>query len=231
MKTRAFLSTFAAVLVLAGTALAQVPPGAPNFTPDQQDLFQQMQDMQQKVNDNLQKQGIDPQQFRQDMMQRMMDGSLNFSQLQQELVDKGLLDQASVDKMQGTMQKVTDATIREQLKVTDEEWTVIQPKIQKVLQSQAALGQPGGGGARFGGMMGGFLTASSGQNQVAVALADLRTALRSKDTPDDVIKTKLQAVRDARATASANLDAAEKDLKDLLTMHQEGVLVRIGILR
>ncbi|HUO10212.1 MAG TPA: hypothetical protein VM008_18035 [Phycisphaerae bacterium] len=231
MNPHSFLAMLAGVLVLTGAAFAQVPPGAPDMTPEQQDLQQQMQDMRQKVFDNMQKQGIDPRTFMQDMMQRMADGSLNFMQLQQELVDKGLLDQASVDKLQTQMQKVTDATIRQQLKVTDEEWVVIQPKIQKVLQSQAALGQPGGGGARFGGLMGGFLTNQSGRSDVTVALSDLRAALRTKDTPDDVIKAKMQAVRDARVTAAANLDAAEKDLRDVLTMRQEGVLVRIGILR
>ena len=224
MRTRLF---FALPILLSTAALAQVPAGQTDGggpTPDQQDLQQQMQDMRQKVMDNMQKQGVDPATFFQDMMQRMQNGSLDFSQLQQELVDKGFLDQASVDKLQGTMQKVTDATIREQLQVTDEEWAVIQPKIRKVLAAQSALGQ---GAQRQGGIMGGFLSGAGGQSKVALALAELRHALHTPDTSDDTIKAKLQAVRDARASAQTDFNAAVKDLDVVLTMRQEAILSRI----
>ncbi len=223
------LSLIAVPLLLAASAVAQNAPGqAP--TPEQQDLQQQMQDMRQKVMDNIEKRGLDPAVVFQDIAQRMQDGSLDFSQLQQEMVDKGLLDQADVDKLQGTMQKVTDLTLKQQLKATDEEWAVIQPKIHKMLAAQAAAGQSAGGGQRFGGVMGGFITGQGGQSQVAKALADLRATLRSKDSPDDVVKTKLQAVRDARAAAKTDLEAAQNDLRDVLTLRQEAVLVRLGMM-
>ena len=229
MRTQ-LVSLVALPLLLASAARAQVPPDQPTLTPEQQDLQQQSQDMRQKVMDNIQKQGLDPATVFQDIMQRMQDGSLDFTQLQQELVEKGLLDQASVDKLQGSMQKVTDQTLKQQLKATDDEWTVIQPKIHKMLAAQAAAGQSSAGGQRFGGVMGGFVTGQTGRSQVAKALADLRAALRSKDTPDDLVKTKLQAVRDARAAAKTDLQSAQQDLRDVLTIRQEGVLIRLGMM-
>ncbi|MGN6367044.1 MAG: hypothetical protein ACTHN5_02165 [Phycisphaerae bacterium] len=225
---RQVLSVLAVPLLLTGAALAQNAPDQ-GPTADQQELQQMAQEMRQKVMDNILKQGLDPAAVMQDIMQRMQDGSLNFSQLQQELVDKGLLDQASVDKLQEKMTKVTDATLKQQLKATDEEWAVIQPKIHKVLAAQAAAGQGMAGGQRFGGMMGGFVTGQNGQASVALALTKLRMALHTK-APDDVVKERLQAVRDARAQAKADLTAAENDLRDVLTVWQEGVLVRVGIM-
>jgi hypothetical protein len=59
---------------------------------------------------------------------------------------------------------------------------------------------------------------------------DLRTALGADGTTDDVIKAKLAALRDARKKAETNLDAAREDLKKVLTLRQEAVLVNMGLL-
>ena len=65
---------------------------------------------------------------------------------------------------------------------------------------------------------------------VAKASADLRTTLENKDAPADDIKTKLAALRDAREKARAELQAAQKELKEVLTQRQEAVLVTNGML-
>ena len=84
----------------------------------------------------------------------------------------------------------------------------------------APNGPPGGG---FPGMTG-------GNNAVATALAELKSALSNSKTPADQVKEKLAAVRNARQKANADLAAAEKSLRLLLTGDQETVLVSLGYL-
>ena len=56
------------------------------------------------------------------------------------------------------------------------------------------------------------------------------TALENKDTPADQIAAKLTALREARAKAKADLETAQKDLKEVLTPRQEAVMVSMGML-
>jgi len=58
----------------------------------------------------------------------------------------------------------------------------------------------------------------------------LRTALQSDATSNDEIKTKLQALRDARKKAQDTLEQAREDLKKVLTLRQEATLVQMGLL-
>ena len=75
-------------------------------------------------------------------------------------------------------------------------------------------GGPGGGG--FG--------------QIAQAQTDLQAAVNDpKASPED-IKEKVAALRKAREKAKADLEAAQRDLVELLTAYQEAVLVGLGYL-
>lgn len=119
--------------------------------------------------------------------------------------------------------------MKSELGVSDEEWTVLQPKFEKVMtaQRQARMGGFGRGG--FGGGPGG------GQNNnddtpVAKASQDLRTALENQSTSADDIKSKVTALREARKAAEADLKTAREDLRALLTQRQEASLVVMGIL-
>jgi hypothetical protein len=139
--------------------------------------------------------------------------------------------------------------MQEQLGVNQEEWTALQPKIEKVQTLSMQLrfsgrsfgrGGPGGGqggggdrgqgggdrASRGGG--GGFPDLSSGP--VATAAQDLRTLLENKDANADQIKAKLEALRAARAKVKDELTVAQKDLRELLTVRQEAVLVEMGLL-
>jgi len=69
-----------------------------------------------------------------------------------------------------------------------------------------------------------------GNNAVATALAELKTALSKSNTPADQIKEKLAAVRNARQKAKTELAAAEQNLRLLLTTDQETVLISLGYL-
>jgi hypothetical protein len=62
------------------------------------------------------------------------------------------------------------------------------------------------------------------------AQADLRAALDDPRAAPDSIREKVAALRQARQKARAALDAASKDLVELLTPDQEAVLVSMGYL-
>ena len=77
---------------------------------------------------------------------------------------------------------------------------------------------------------GGFMGMGGGDNAVALALTELRTVLSSTNAPASDIKAKVEAVRNARQKAKADLAAAETNLRLLLTTEQEAVLVSLGYL-
>ncbi len=141
--------------------------------------------------------------------------------------------------------------IKTALKATDDEWAVIQPLLQKVQDVQrtqnagrfgALAGGFGGGGGRRGGgggggggfggggPGGGGAPVTTGTSPIAVASADLGTALANDATSPEEIKDKLQALRDARKAAAADLEQAREDLAKVLTLRQEATLVQMGIL-
>jgi hypothetical protein len=123
----------------------------------------------------------------------------------------------------------TLANIQQALGASDQEWQVLQPKVQTVVADrqvvQAGQGRGGRGGGRRGGGGGNNATAD---NAVARALADLEATLQNENATADQISVKLSALRDAKTKAAANLAAAQKDLKDLLTARQEATLVTMG---
>jgi hypothetical protein len=142
------------------------------------------------------------------------------------------------------------------LKASDDEWAVIQPLLEKVQTAQRAtmagrfggfgrrggFGGPGGPGGNGGpGGPGGGNGPAAGASpgaapanrpgRVDMPEADaLRTALESDSTSPEEIKTKLQALRDARKKAAADLEQAREDLQKVLTLRQEAALVQMGIL-
>jgi hypothetical protein len=117
---------------------------------------------------------------------------------------------------------------KEQLGATDDEWKVLQPKIEAVQAAQRDA--RGGGFGGFGGGPGGGRNADQAQSPVQVAAQDLRQALDNKDTSADAIQKKLDAYREARAAANKKLQDTQKALMDLLTQRQEAVLVMMGML-
>lgn len=73
--------------------------------------------------------------------------------------------------------------MKEQLGVNDEEWSAMQPLVEKVqrLQMQSRAGGRGFGGRGFGGQ--GAPGADAQSNPVAKASGDLQTLLENKDDP------------------------------------------------
>jgi hypothetical protein len=122
--------------------------------------------------------------------------------------------------------------IKEQLKPSDEEWQVLQPKIEAVLTAQRNA-RAGGMGMMWGGRGGGGGRGPGGggdDTELGRASRELRTLLQSEGADAKDIATRLEAYRAARAKAEEQLKTARAELKDLVTQRQEAVLVMATLL-
>lgn len=121
------------------------------------------------------------------------------------------------------------------LKVNDEEWGVLQPLIEKVTEKQRETST-----RSFGGFGGDRRSSSGGNNsggdssrpeRAGTAERDaLRTTLQNEGASTEEIKAKLAALRETRKKSSAELATAREELKKVVTVRQEAVLVSMGIL-
>ncbi len=130
------------------------------------------------------------------------------------------------------MKRMSDA-LKTALKVTDEEWTVLKPLVEKVQTAQREAGSGRGFGGRGGPGRGGDNaggTQPADTRPGAAESAALRTALESDSTSADDLKAKLAAVRAVRKKGAADLAVAREELKKVVTVRQEAVLVSMGIL-
>lgn len=167
-----------------------------------------------------------------------------------------LMQNVDPEKMRAAMQNIDPAQVRkamttaasnrlkDRLGVTDEEWQVLQPKIEAVMkaqqEAQTQTGRRGGlGGGGFNPLGGGVGPgvgigaggpAGNPESDVAKAAAALQAAAREPNTPPPDVKNRLAEYRAAKEKAKQKLETAEKELKALLTARQEGVLMTMGIL-
>src|SRR5688500_14192642 len=150
------------------------------------------------------------------------------AQAQQERGERGGDDRGDRGRGgdQAERRQRMEGFMKERLGVNDEEWKVLQPKIEKLMTARV---DAGGG---FGFMFDRRRDGDSEQQRSAVQTAsrDLRTTLENKDASPDEIAAKHKARRDAREKAKTELAAAQKDLKEVLTQRQEAVLVTMGML-
>jgi hypothetical protein len=117
------------------------------------------------------------------------------------------------------------------LKVNDDEWSVLQPLIDKVLEKQRDASTRSFGGRPPGSSGGGGSTDSSRPERAGTAEREaLRTALQNEGGSLEDIKAKLAAVRDVHKKATAELAAAREELKKVVTVRQEAALVSMGLL-
>jgi hypothetical protein len=131
--------------------------------------------------------------------------------------DRGRWDPAQMrQRMEGWM--------KEQLKVNDDEWKVIQPKLEKVFNLQR---DTRGGGMMFRRPEG---QDESTQSPVQKASRDLRQALDNNSASADELASKLKVLREAKEKAKTELTNAQKELKEVLTQRQEATLVMLGML-
>ncbi|HYT60035.1 MAG TPA: hypothetical protein VEL06_07675 [Haliangiales bacterium] len=142
-------------------------------------------------------------------------------------------------------QRMLDNT-RERLEVkSDDEWKIIQPRVEKVIDARRDVGFGGGmgmfarGGGRRGGD-GGNAAQGTGDNQggrrglrggeANPEAEELQKAIDSNASSDE-IKAKLAKLREARKEKEAKLASAQEELKKVLSVKQEAAAVLMGLLQ
>jgi len=195
-----------------------------------------LRDTLQQLRDNMQNNGVTVQ----DLVQQAREGTLN----QQSLVDQGIISQDMINNIQGQMQnfqqqrngqaRVNPTTLQALMGSSDDEWAVLYPKIQKVidLSNQLSQGVVSANGRmnNFAGAQGrgGAAVAAPAQSAVAAALAELNAVLAEENAPASDIKDKLTALRQAKEKVKTELNSAEADLIGLITLRQEGLLLTLA---
>jgi Spy/CpxP family protein refolding chaperone len=119
--------------------------------------------------------------------------------------------------------------LKERMAASEDEWKVIQPKLQKVMDARRETMSSMFGGFRRRGSDNNS-SDNSKQSAVEQASKELRDVLDNKDAKPEEINAKLTAYREARNKARETLASAQKDLKDVLSARQEAVLVSSGML-
>jgi hypothetical protein len=129
----------------------------------------------------------------------------------------------------------------------DDEWAVIQPLIQKVMDAQQALGTGGmfgrmGGGRGRGGAIAGVAGgapgaapggAPGGMAAMGPEVSDEQQALQqaiNNNAPAAEIRKALTAYRASRKVLQDNLETAQNNLRKVLTTKQEAQAVLLGLL-
>lgn len=153
---------------------------------------------------------------------------------------------------QEEMQQMMAQRYKELLEMSDEEWAVIGPYVLKVATLSRTT-QSRGTGMRMmmggrGNMPQGAQAQDQAQDQASNQdqqdqrnrgnmrgtqdenLQTLQTLLEDEKATSGEIKAKLSALRKARETSKQELVAAQKELRELLTLRQEAMLVVMGLL-
>jgi hypothetical protein len=149
----------------------------------------------------------------------------------------GQVDPEQVQKIVADLSKQVQARVQSRIKdalgATDAEWQVLGPKVEKVqalmLQGSNLGAGMGMGLARFG-MSGINLTGSTEPGEAQKKLQALQEVMKNKDAAVDDVRAALKNYREAQAKSKSDLDKARAEVKELLTVRQEAVLVRMGIL-
>lgn len=143
------------------------------------------------------------------------------------------------------------AALRDMMSVTnDDEWRVIQDRVQKVVDASQALpnqqfnlfrlarggggggrqrnngGGPGGQGGPGGNRRGGGMFGGTPMPEAEA----LNTAIEN-NAPEGQIADAMQKYRAARQAKEQTLAKAQADLKDVLTPKQEAIAVNLGLVK
>ena len=138
--------------------------------------------------------------------------------------------------------------VRERFEIkSDDEWKVIEPRVQKVMEARRDVGFGGGmgmfgpGGRRRGGQGGdGNNQADNNNNnnnrrprfggEPSPEAQDLQKAIDA-NASKDVIEAKLAKFRESRKKKQAQLEQTQEELRKVLTVKQEASAVLMGLLQ
>lgn len=139
------------------------------------------------------------------------------------------------------MRQRMEERMRESFAVTDDaEWKVIYERIQKVNEvrrdsmggmmggMRGMMRPPGGGGPGGDNQQGGNRARFGGEPNPAEEALD--KAIESKGSKDE-LKSAMAKYRDARKASEEKLTKAQDDLKAVLSVQQEAVALRMGLVR
>lgn len=144
-------------------------------------------------------------------------------------------------RMQEIQQQRMDR-LKEDLEVKDDEWTALQPLIQKVMDAQRAVfadrmrgafrggrgggdNAGGGGGDNGGRRRGGF----GGLAEPSPEAEALQKAIESKASNSEM-KAALAKYQESRKAKQTDLETAQANLKKVLSVRQEAILTSQGLL-
>lgn len=213
-------------------AWGQTAPDAGAFDP--QKFEEQARDLLQQV----QRPDTDPQQVMQqfrDLMRQFRDDTANMSPDQADQIRQRIMQNLAplmAQAMPVIMRRMEEARLNQlkgELELSDEEFAVVKPAIQKVMDAQRAVAMagmrrgPGGPGGPPPG-------APGAAAPLAMAMSALQETLQDPNAKPDMIKARLDAVRQAKAQAEHDLLVAQAELRPLLTIRQESILVSYGLL-
>jgi len=129
---------------------------------------------------------------------------------------------------------------RQQLEVTsDDEWKVLQPRVEKLMQAQREMrfggfgGNPRGGGNNPAPADAATNNPGRGNRFGADANPEMDALQKAVDAKasSEELKAKLGKALEAMKQKEANLIKAQDDLRKLLSVRQESIAVLIGLLR
>jgi hypothetical protein len=124
--------------------------------------------------------------------------------------------------------------MKEQLNATNQEWTVIEPRLSKVMTLNRQSAGRFMGMARRGGGPGAPDRPGRGapdqDSQVQQAQNKLQQTLENADANAAQSKSPLTALREAREKAKQELAKAQQELREVLSVRQEAQLVMMGML-
>lgn len=145
------------------------------------------------------------------------------------------------------MRQMMEQRMQEALGATDTEWKVLGPRVMKVQELSRQVntggrgmmmfgrrrgpgGQGGPGGQDDQGRRRGPRGLNREQTDVEKLQQELQTTLEDTSATPDTIKQQLTQLRAAKEKAKQELAKAQQDLRQVLTLRQEAVLVLMGML-
>jgi len=200
---------WAAILVLAGGWF--VGAAAQTTKPAQDDID--------RIAERLKERGInlDPNQM--DRARKVMNDLRDGVEPDPEQIGKIFADISKQIQSRGRKR------LQEILGATDEEWKILEPKIEKV-RTLSTLLRANVAGVRVMSFVGGGDQQSDIQKKALV----LQETLENKASNPKDIATALKGYRAARAKGKEELSKARKELRELLTVKQEAQLVTMDLL-